>query len=134
MTNRVIFVFGANREGRHGKGAAKYAADNHGAIRGQGEGLQGSSYAIPTKSSPYEFLSLTEIQGHVDTSRTFAKDRPDLTFQVTPIGTGHAGHKVQGIAPLFRDMPPNVQLPYVFLQYLEGSGHNAWDEKIRKQF
>jgi hypothetical protein len=44
-----IFVFGSNPEGRHGAGAAKYAKDNFGAIYGQGEGLQGQSYALPTK-------------------------------------------------------------------------------------
>jgi exodeoxyribonuclease-5 len=44
-----IFVFGSNPEGRHGAGAAKYARDNFGAIYGQGEGLQGQSYGLPTK-------------------------------------------------------------------------------------
>jgi len=44
-----IFVFGSNPEGRHGAGAAKYAKDNFGAMYGQGEGLQGQSYALPTK-------------------------------------------------------------------------------------
>lgn len=45
----VVFVFGSNPEGRHGKGAAKVAVDNFGAIYGQGEGLQGNAYALPTK-------------------------------------------------------------------------------------
>jgi hypothetical protein len=45
----VIFVFGSNPEGRHGAGSAKTAREKFGAIRGQGEGLQGNSYAIPTK-------------------------------------------------------------------------------------
>jgi hypothetical protein len=44
-----IFVFGSNPEGRHGAGAAKYAADNFGATMGQGKGLSGQSYALPTK-------------------------------------------------------------------------------------
>lgn len=44
-----IFVFGSNPQGRHGKGAALWARQNAGAIYGQGEGLQGQSYAIITK-------------------------------------------------------------------------------------
>lgn len=43
----TIFVFGSNPEGRHG--AAKVARNQFGAIYGQGEGLQGNSYALPTK-------------------------------------------------------------------------------------
>lgn len=45
----TIFVFGSNPEGRHGAGAAKVAREKFGAVYGQGEGLQGSSYALPTK-------------------------------------------------------------------------------------
>lgn len=45
----TIFVFGSNPEGRHGAGAAKIAREQFGAIYGQGEGLQGNSYALPTK-------------------------------------------------------------------------------------
>lgn len=45
----VIFVFGSNPEGRHGAGAAKVARIQFGAVYGKGEGLQGHSYAIPTK-------------------------------------------------------------------------------------
>ncbi len=45
----VIFVFGSNPEGRHGAGAAKVARLQFGAVYGQGEGLQGNAYALPTK-------------------------------------------------------------------------------------
>lgn len=45
----TVFVFGSNPEGRHGAGAAKVAQLKFGAIYGQGEGLQGNAYAIPTK-------------------------------------------------------------------------------------
>lgn len=117
---RSIFVFGSNRLGVHGKGAALYAYQHYGAIRGQGEGLQGNSYAIPTKSGPYESLSLTDIKEHVDEFVAFAKVHPELQFHVTPIGTGYAGHKVQGIAPLFKQALniTNIQLPFAFLDYL----------------
>lgn len=46
-----IFVFGSNLAGRHGKGAALWARQHRGAIYGQGIGLQGNSYAIPSKDS-----------------------------------------------------------------------------------
>ena len=49
MNPRTIFVFGSNREGRHGKGAAKTARDSYGAVYGQAKGLQGNAYAIVTK-------------------------------------------------------------------------------------
>ena len=45
----TIFVFGSNPEGRHGAGAARVAREQFGAIYGQGEGLQGNAYALPTK-------------------------------------------------------------------------------------
>ena len=45
----TIFVFGSNIEGRHGAGAAKVAREQFGAIYGQGQGLHGNSYALPTK-------------------------------------------------------------------------------------
>ena len=54
----TIFVFGSNPEGRHGKGAAKVAVDKFGANYGQGEGLQGNAYALPTKD-----LRVTENNG-----------------------------------------------------------------------
>lgn len=44
-----IFVFGANTQGRHGKGAALIAKTKFGAIYGQPQGMQGKSYAIVTK-------------------------------------------------------------------------------------
>ncbi|MBI3408193.1 MAG: hypothetical protein HY040_07540 [Planctomycetes bacterium] len=44
-----VFVFGSNLAGRHGKGAAQYALQHRSAIYGRGTGLQGNSYAIPTK-------------------------------------------------------------------------------------
>ena len=45
----TVFVFGSNPEGRHGLGAAKIAKEQFGAVYGQGEGLQGNAYALPTK-------------------------------------------------------------------------------------
>lgn len=114
MLMTAIFVFGSNREGRHGKGAALVARIRYGAINGQGEGLQGESYAIPTKETPYETLSLVAIARHVMKFNEFAASRPDLTFTLTPIGCGLAGYTPEQIAPMFAHAPANVILPPAF--------------------
>lgn len=106
-----IFVFGSNLAGRHGKGAALFARQHHGAIYGQGVGLQGQSYAIPTKDSYLRTLPLYEIDGYVNQFINFAYEHPELTFLVTRIGCGLAGYKDNQIAPLFRNAPNNCILP-----------------------
>lgn len=114
---REIFVFGSNLAGRHGVGAAKTAMEKHGAVWGQAEGLQGQSYAIPTRGyvdihgGRLYTLSLSAIQFRVNTFLAFAAEHPELTFNVTRIGCGLAGYKDAAIAPLFADAPPNVRLP-----------------------
>jgi len=116
----TIFVFGSNLAGRHGKGAALHARQNCGAIYGQGEGLQGQSYAIPTKDAQLRTLPLDTISRHVAAFLEFALTRPDLTFQVTAIGCGLAGYKPKDIAWMF-DLPPprNVILPDEFKAVLK---------------
>jgi hypothetical protein len=114
----TIFVFGSNLAGRHGKGAALYARQHHGATYGQGIGLQGSSYAIPTKDAKIKTSSLDRIRHYVDDFKTFAASRPDLTFTVTPIGCGLAGYSPADIAPMFRGAPNNCALPDAFTPYL----------------
>lgn len=109
MTTRDIFVFGSNRQGVHGKGAALFARKHHGAILGQGEGLQGNSYAIPTKATPYVTLSFSEITAHIQRFNAFAASRPDLSFNVTPVGCGYAGYTREQIRPLFEPLPPNCR-------------------------
>jgi len=106
-----IFVFGSNLAGRHGKGAALHARQNCGAIYGQGEGLQGQSYAIPTKDARLRTLPLGIIAVHINNFILFARSRPDLEFEVTRIGCGLAGYNDLEIAPLFRGAPDNCELP-----------------------
>lgn len=110
----MIFVFGSNLAGRHGKGAALHALNNYGAIRGQGEGRQGASYAIPTKDKNLQPLPLSEIENHVDKFIAYAIDHPELEFFLTAIGTGLTGYKPEHIAPMFRQVPSNVMLPKAF--------------------
>jgi len=114
-----IFVFGSNLAGRHGKGAAFYAVRNHGAKYGQGVGLQGESYAIPTKDQHLRVLSIDEISIYVGDFLDFALCNPHMKFKVTAIGCGLAGYKPEQIAPLFDlPCPRNVELPDEFLKVL----------------
>lgn len=110
-----MFVFGSNESGRHGLGAAKVAATHFGAIYGKGVGMQGRSYAIPTKDGKLRRLDLSVIQVYVEEFKKFAAANPHLTFLVTKIGCGLAGYEVADIAPLFQDSPSNVVLPREFL-------------------
>ena len=75
-----IFVFGSNLAGMHGGGAAWIAYERFGAIMGQGVGLQGQSYAIPTMQGGVE-----TIKPYVDEFIEFAKVHPELKFLVTKI-------------------------------------------------
>ena len=103
-----IFVFGSNLSGSHGGGAALLAFERFGAIWGQGVGLQGQSYGIPTMQGGVE-----TIKPYVDEFIDFAKSRPDLTFLVTRIGCGIAGFRNEEIAPLFAEAKgvENIVLP-----------------------
>jgi len=109
-----IFVFGSNAAGRHGKGAALYARQHKGAIYGVGYGLQGSSFAIPTKDKNLKTLPLETIKHYVDMFLEFAR-MVDLEFELTPIGCGLAGYKYSDIAPMFAEASPNVIKPKEFL-------------------
>ena len=115
LKENEIFVFGSNLEGRHGGGAARIAYDKFGAIWGQGIGLQGESYGIPTMHG-----GIDVIKPYVDEFIDFAKDHIELKFLVTRIGCGIAGFKDEEIAPLFREAIKieNIYLPKSFYHIL----------------
>ena len=117
LTDNEIFVFGSNLQGSHGGGAAAIAAKQFGAIWGQGIGLQGQSYGIPTMHGGIE-----EIKPYVDEFIEFAKQNPNLKFLVTRIGCGIAGFTEEEMAPLFAEgvNVENVYLPDTFLDIIEG--------------
>lgn len=103
-----IFVFGSNEAGIHGAGAAQYALEHHGAIWGRGFGLQGNSFAIPTKDGYLSTLELPTIQKYVEQFLKFAEANPGMNFKVTRIGCGLAGYTDSQIAPMFKGAPANV--------------------------
>jgi hypothetical protein len=110
----VIFVFGSNLAGRHGRGAALSARQEWGARYGVGVGRTGRAYAIPTKDERLRPLPLDVIAGHVATFLAYARANPELTFRVTAFGCGLAGYRPWHIAPLLHNAPANCELPEEF--------------------
>jgi hypothetical protein len=116
LEDNEIFVFGSNLNGLHGGGASALAR-KWGAIWGQGVGLQGKTYAIPTMQGQVD-----TVKPFVDDFLIFAKSNPHLKFLVTEIGCGIAGFKIEQIAPLFKrsidENIENVFLPNSFYNVL----------------
>lgn len=113
---REIFVFGSNLAGEHAGGSALEAYENHGAIWGCGIGLQGNSYAIPTKDEYLVSMSLDRIDVHVRNFLYFAFKNPDMQFNIVAIGCGLAGFKPEEIAPMFMETTDNCVLPSLFTE------------------
>lgn len=113
LKENEIFVFGSNLQGMHSGGAARIAYEKFGAIWGQGVGLQGQSYGIPTMHG-----GVDAIKPYVDEFIEFAKSHPEMTFLVTRIGCGIAGFRDEEIAPLFQECIEleNVLLPRSFMK------------------
>lgn len=86
----TIFVFGSNPEGRHGAGSAKVAREQFGAIYGQGEGLQGSAYALPTTELRYDMqdkysrysMNPETIIDNIKRMYQCAEEHPEWKFKV----------------------------------------------------
>lgn len=110
-----VFVFGSNLQGMHCGGAARTAVQKFGAIMGQGEGIQGQSYAIPTMQGGVE-----TIKPYVDRFIDLAREWDQNTFYVTRIGCGIAGFTDEEIAPLFDKAFDlyNVRLPKSFVKII----------------
>lgn len=116
LQENQVFVFGSNLAGMHGGGAARIARLRFGAVMGKGVGMQGRSYAIPTMQGGTE-----TIRPYVNDFIAYAKEHPELTFLVTPIGCGIAGFEPEDIAPLFEEASnvENIWLPKSFWEVLE---------------
>lgn len=129
-----IFVFGSNPEGRHGFGAALAAKKFFGAKYGQGEGLQGQSYAIITKnlraffSEEYSIagrrsVSLDKIASNIADMYDAAKLAPELKFIVCYANSTKSlnGYSMSDILGCFLkwDIPENVYFHDTFRTQLE---------------
>lgn len=111
-----VFVFGSNLAGIHAGGAARVARERFGAVMGQGVGIQGQSYAIPTMQGGVE-----TIKPYVDEFIALAREWDQTTFWVTRIGCGIAGFTDEEIAPLFAEALDlyNVRLPKSFADIIK---------------
>ena len=124
MSNNTVFVFGSNLAGIHGAGAAVYAKLHHGAPyeknvtarwgkRGKyGVGMQGDSYAIPTKDEWIKTMPLVSILPYIVEFLGYAKSHPELDFNVVRLGCGLAGYADSDMAPMFSGATDNVYLHY----------------------
>lgn len=108
----MIFVFGSNLDGIHGGGAARFAHQHKRAEWGVGEGLTGNSYALPTKGHGITDMTLTQIETYIARFLDFARNNPGLQFELTPVGTGLAGHSKRDIWAMLEKhgLPRNVWL------------------------
>ena len=115
LKENEIFVFGSNLAGAHGGGAARLAYERFGAVWGEGIGLHGQTYAIPTMQGGVE-----TIRPYVDDFIAYAQQHPSLHFLVTPIGCGIAGFEPEDIAPLFEGAKAvkNISLPESFWEVI----------------
>ncbi len=115
LEENEIFVFGSNLDGMHAGGAAKIAHNSFGAVWGEGVGLHGRSYAIPTMHG-----GLNAIKPYVDDFIEFARENPEMIFLVTRVGCGIAGFRDEEMASLFRKAIEleNVYLPEIWWEIL----------------
>jgi hypothetical protein len=116
LSSGKVFVFGSNRAGIHGKGAALFARQHLGALQRVGEGPmptpdRPTCFAVPTKDKAIVTLPLVVIANNVRVFLRFARLRPDLEFFVTRIGCGLAGYNDEDISPFFKGAPSNCELP-----------------------
>jgi hypothetical protein len=115
-----VFVFGSNEAGIHGAGAARLAYERFGARLGQGFGLIGQSFALPTKDWSVLKLELDVIEFYVNRFEEYVITNSHLNFMITRIGCGLAGYNAEDIAPLFKNFIEleNVYLPEDFIEII----------------
>ena len=124
-----IFIFGSNTAGEHAGGAARVAVDKYGAQWGNGYGMQGQSYAIPTldvsetlSNGICERVPIMEVANHILELYIFAmkKENEKKHFYMTKIGCGIAGFTIEEMKNIFvkyeKYRPHNVILPAEFVE------------------
>lgn len=126
-----VFVFDSDTGGHHSTGASLQAYLKHGATYGQGEGLQGHAYAIPTKDADLRPLPLAEIRAAVKRFLAYAEGQPNTRFHIVPIGVSDNSFLPEQIAPLFAGAPANCDLPYAFLAVQQG--HTITNLELRQR-
>ena len=107
-------MFGSNSNGVH-NGNAAATVMKFGAIMGQAVGIQGQTYALPSKH-------IENLKKHIDDFLLYAEQHPEYIFLVTEIGCGISKHSPFEIVPLFKDAVrlENIHLPFLFWDVLNG--------------
>lgn len=141
--DNIIFVFGSNPEGRHGAGAAKTAREKFGAIYGKGEGLQGNSYALPTKdlrikvNNGLRSISKENIKTNIKRLYNVAEDNPEKLFCIAYTNTDKPslnGYTGKEMAQMFinargiDDIPKNIVFSNTWKPYIIPSTLTIIDE------
>lgn len=110
-----VYVYGSDLLGLHVGRTARLAVEKFGAVMGEGSGLWGQSYGIPTMQGPAE-----RVKPYVEEFTDFAKYHRDMKFLVTKVGCGIAGFDAREIAPMFKEASElkNVWLPQEFWDVL----------------
>ena len=132
----TIFVFGSNPEGRHGAGSAKVAREKFGAVYGQGEGLQGQAYALPTKdlrvqeNNGYRSISKEQIIENIKKLYKCANEHPNLDFKIAYRNVfekslnGYTGIEMIEMFDAAGDIPENVWFSKEWHDYYYKVLHN----------
>jgi hypothetical protein len=123
LEDNQVFVFGANTQFRHGKGAALQAV-KFGAIYGKG-GFVGKTWSIVTKDLTkrnHPSISKQHIIDQISKLYKFSRDNPDKEFLVAYSGTGVNlnGYSNQQMADMFssEDIPDNIVFEEEFSKLL----------------
>lgn len=119
LKENEVFVFGSNLRGRHGAGAARFAAEEFGAIESVYFGPTGKCFAIPTKDENINTMRVEDIERYVKVFITYVWQFPEKRFLLTEIGCGLAGLNHSQIAPMFKYPPPNLVLPPKFIEVID---------------
>jgi hypothetical protein len=125
LDQNQVFVFGSNTEGRHGKGAALIARQKFGAIYGQADGRQGSSYAIITKNlKQINQPSITpeEIITQIKLLYVYARlSNEEFFVAYKGHGTLLNGYTPQQMAKMFacEDIPDNMVFEETFANLIK---------------
>ncbi len=130
LKENEIFVFGSNRAGNHAGGAARLAVEKFGAIMGQGEGLQGQSYAFPTLDENMRKINKDELVRAFESLCDCANDNPNKIFYLTKVGCGIAGFTEDEIIEAINkvDLPNNIIIPEDFNVVYS---YKAFDENLQ---
>lgn len=111
LKKNQIFIFGSNLAGKHYGGSAKQAVDSFGAIMGQGEGLQGQSYAFPTLDENFNQLTREQLEHYRDNLIDCMDCNKDKEFLLTKVGCGIAGYDEGYMKSLFNFPCENLVKP-----------------------